>query len=230
MVRVRQHVRRGLAVVRRERQQILQAQHPHPAKIRLRVVALESDILPLLGDPALERLPRHQLLPQIKQLAFVREIIRVVRRLPQLLHLRQELSIPPDLLHALSEVDHELEVDFRVDFFDECDGVDGPAGQVFQVGPREPLVVADVVQVAEQLLDLGGFRHGQGVFDGVGARGAAHLAVADPLQFTQPGGPSQEPLDYGAEVTREAPPQDVHFGGLTRTEWKRRECPHLQFD
>lgn len=87
-------------VIFTEIHQIEQSQDPHASEVCLRVVTLEPDVCPLLGDPALQLLGGHQQLPQLEEQLLMLQVVCIVRLLPHILHVLVELPVARDLQQA----------------------------------------------------------------------------------------------------------------------------------
>lgn len=179
--RVGQHVCGHAGILLSKVNEILQSQDTHPAKVRLGIVPLEADLLPLLGHPRIQGLVRHQQAPQLQQLLLVLRIIRAVRRLPELLALHAELTVAPDQLHALAERLGKVWMRHGIDLLGHQHGPDGILENLALRFRRYAAMVGVVVQVSHESPDARVARSPEVLLDGEGARRAGRLAVADPL-------------------------------------------------
>jgi len=83
-------------------QKIVKSKDSHSSKICFRVVALETDVLPLTGHPAEERYPRLQETPKLEQTCFVTQVVGVVGCGAHTLNLVDQSTIAPNLTQAIS--------------------------------------------------------------------------------------------------------------------------------
>lgn len=84
-------------VVLAEIHKIDQSEYAHASEVCFGIIALETNVCPLLGDPGLQLFRWHQKTPKLEEQLLMLCIGRIVGLFPHIFYVMVELSIASDL-------------------------------------------------------------------------------------------------------------------------------------
>lgn len=119
MLRVTKEMTSRAGVVTSEVKEILKPQDSHPAEVSRWVVALESNVLPLLCNSWFELYVRHQVVPQRRQLSFVNLVFSIVWLQSYIFDNANQPFVSINRFHTSSKWLWESRVIFWIDFLDK---------------------------------------------------------------------------------------------------------------